>query len=130
MERKKIQVRAVVVPLVGAEHKKLPTIRPVITKIAGTNLHQNAQAAGVAPVVLEHHTITIVAGSHGTCNPEPGTVEVDHGTSLSIDIIPDEGYQLDGVELDGVAVVDPTDPYVLDYITEDHTVEITFATEN
>ena len=71
------------------------------------------------------HRLTILAPAHGTTSPAPGEYDYDEGTSVTIQAIPDEGYEVDYWTLDGnFAGEEDTLTVVMD---EDHEVEVFFS---
>lgn len=81
-----------------------------------------AQATEVAPA---HWTVTTEAGPGGTVEPG-GAVEVPHGGSLALHLIPAQGYQIEDVRIDGVSV-GPVSSYVLRDVRAAHSVRATFS---
>ncbi|RLI43720.1 hypothetical protein DRO59_00115 [Candidatus Bathyarchaeota archaeon] len=72
-----------------------------------------------------YHTILATAGEHGSINPA-GEVEVAEGTDISFDIIPDEGYQIDYVLVDGLTTA-PLPTIMFCYVVSDHTIHAEFT---
>lgn len=73
-------------------------------------------------------TITSTAGSHGAVSPS-GETTVNKNGSLSIYFIPDTGYQVDKVIVDGKAV-SVSNYWKFNNITANHTISVTFKVEN
>lgn len=73
---------------------------------------------------VQTYTITATAGENGSISPS-GDVVVEEGQSQSFDIIPDPGYQVDDVLVDGVSV-GPVTIYTFTNVTETHTIEANF----
>jgi hypothetical protein len=75
------------------------------------------------------YDIVASAGSNGSMTPN-GTIEVSHGTNRSFQITPDQGYIINQVLVDGVAVpvADPdvTFTYTFVNVTAPHTISATF----
>ncbi len=74
---------------------------------------------------INTYTLTPVAGANGTINP--GTPQVvDHGSSMTFTITPDEGYHIVDVQLDGSSVGN-VNSYTFNGVDRDHTLAATFA---
>jgi hypothetical protein len=71
------------------------------------------------------YTITTVAGAHGTISPA-GSTTVAQGSNLKYTMVPDSGYHVDSVIVDGVKV-DSTLTYTFVNVTSDHIIGVTFA---
>lgn len=71
------------------------------------------------------HTITATAGDHGTISPSGATL-VDEGTDATFTLIPDRGYRVAGVELDGESVAFENDSYTIENVLEDHSINVRF----
>jgi len=88
------------------------------------------QASG-ATVVYEPqksgttHTITPTAGAHGSIAPAVAQ-SVDESSSACFLIVPDAGYHIASVKVDGVAV-GPVMKYRFSAVKAPHTIEATFA---
>ncbi len=78
------------------------------------------------PPPIATHAVTASATSGGSISPS-GTIAVDDGQDLRFAIIPDSGYRLSSLEVDGKSVGTGLDYYILRNITEDHTVRAVFA---
>ena len=74
------------------------------------------------------YTITATAGENGTITPE-GDTTVNHGTSITYVITPDEYYTIDQVIVDGNVLPTPVPTYTFSNITADHTIEVTFVAD-
>lgn len=75
------------------------------------------------------HVLMILCGRHG--RTLPGTVEVPHGEEVTITFLPDKGYVLDTVRVDGVEIsaypfLLEDDTYTIPAMTADCTVEVSF----
>ena len=68
-------------------------------------------------------TITAIAGSNGSITPS--SAEVNYGDSATFTIIPDSGYHIADVKVDGVSV-GAVDSYTFSNVTADHTITATF----
>ena len=64
-----------------------------------------------------------VSGGHGAVDPVTQTV--DQGTTASIDITPDAGYEIEMISDNGIAMP-ISNPYVIVNVTEEHDVIVTF----
>ncbi|MBA7510388.1 hypothetical protein ES705_02372 [subsurface metagenome] len=74
------------------------------------------------------YTITATAGPGGSIAPS-GAVTVNHGANQTFTIIPDPGYHIADVLVDGSSVgAVPT--YTFTNVTADHTIEAIFALDN
>ncbi len=71
------------------------------------------------------HTITATASSGGSISPS-GTVEVITGYNQTFTIVPDNGYRVLGVLVDGVAV-GSLRSYRFNNVRGDHTISVSFA---
>jgi hypothetical protein len=74
---------------------------------------------------LETYTIVASAGAGGSIAPA-GSVVVAHGDSASFTMTPDVGFEISDVLVDGSSV-GPLSTYTFSNVTEDHTIECTFA---
>ena len=72
------------------------------------------------------HTITATAGSNGSITPS-GTSNVGHNADLIFEVVPNEGYMVDTLTVDGddTAVL-TDDKYEFLSVTDDHTIAVTF----
>lgn len=71
------------------------------------------------------HAVTASAGQHGTVSPE-GSTTVIEGGALLLTFVPDAGYQVDEVTLDGETVQYGGTSYRLVDIADDAQVHVTF----
>ncbi|MCL2040566.1 MAG: choice-of-anchor J domain-containing protein [Bacteroidales bacterium] len=76
---------------------------------------------------IEQHTITATAGANGGINPS-GTVIVNHGANQPFFFLPDNGYEVNEVTVDGTVVNVADDQYTFTNVTADHTIHVTFKT--
>lgn len=74
----------------------------------------------------ETHMVTITSTANGTVTPS-GTVEVGDGEDLTLTIVPDDGYRLGSLTVDGTSVASDMGTYTLRDITTDHTVHAAFV---
>jgi type IV pilus assembly protein PilY1 len=72
------------------------------------------------------HTITPTAGDHGSISPSEA-VEVVDGNDQTFTVTPDEGYEVDQVEIEtGVTELTGSE-YTFTNVTTDHTIHVTFT---
>lgn len=86
-------------------------------------------AKGSGPIEPEEYTVTAsVDGGNGTITPE--SAEVEAGGSVDFTIMPNEGYEISDVTVNGTSVIDDVDKengtYTLSNINEDTAVVVTF----
>lgn len=77
------------------------------------------------PDTTVYHTVTAVADENGSISPN-GSVKVVDGNSAWFYFIPNEGYELDTVQIDGVDTEVENGAYCFENVTLDHTVRATF----
>lgn len=77
---------------------------------------------------ISSFTITASAGDHGQISPS-GTVQVALHESQTFDMIPDQGYTVDELVVDGVSQ-QRTLHYTFDNVVDNHTISATFRTAN
>ena len=70
-------------------------------------------------------TITAVSSANGTLSPE-GTRYVLEGDDIEFDILPDEGYMVDRIVVDGVPVAYSGGAYVFENVRSDHYIYVSF----
>ncbi len=72
------------------------------------------------------HAITASAGSNGTITPS-GISNVVHNADLTFEVVPEDGYMVDTLTVDGddTAVL-TNDKYEFLTVTEDHSISVTF----
>lgn len=99
------------------------------TSLAG-NLGFSIDNFKVYPV----NNVVVTYAENGTVTPN-GTIAVNYGENLTLNIVPDPMYHVGGIEVDGVQVV-PEDGtganfmlYTLENVTEPHTVFVDFKLE-
>ena len=78
-----------------------------------------------ASFALNNYEIRAIAGPNGSISPE-GDVSVPHGGNITFDIIPNEGYQILDVVVDGVSVGAP-ESYAFSNVTDNHTINAYFS---
>jgi len=70
------------------------------------------------------YTITAIAGENGTIFPS-GTLTAEYGSSKTFTIIPNSGYHIAEVKVDGTSI-GPVTTFTFDNITSNHTLEASF----
>ncbi|MFH1150254.1 MAG: DUF5719 family protein [Actinomycetota bacterium] len=79
----------------------------------------------VVTYAMDTYTVTAsVSGGHGTVQPPVQTV--DYGDDASVSITPDPGYEISSISDNGV-VQPVSNPYVMNDVTANHDVVVTFA---
>ncbi len=78
-----------------------------------------------AEFAIDTYTITATTGSNGTIEPK-GAVTVTHGSSQTFEIIPDYGYRVSELLIDGDPV-EPATSYTFVNVTGDHSIHVEFA---
>jgi len=73
------------------------------------------------------YSITTSAGSGGSISPL-GTVKIKYGDSKTFTIIPNSGYKISNVKVDGVSV-GAVSSYTFNNVTSDHTISVAFEKE-
>lgn len=71
--------------------------------------------------------ITASAGEHGTITPD-GMVWVSYGSDKTFQFVPEDGYKVKDVVIDGESV-GPISSYTFKTITKSHTIDVTFELE-
>ncbi len=79
----------------------------------------------VANFAQSEHTIQATAGANGIITPS-GTVTVTHGANQSFAMIPDAGYEIQDVYIDGNSVGALTS-YTFTNVTANHYIHVTFV---
>ena len=77
-----------------------------------------------ASFAIDVFEIIATAGPGGSINPE-GSNLVEYDSELSFSIIPDEGYIILDVEVDGISQ-GPIDSYTFEFINDNHTIHAEF----
>ena len=77
-----------------------------------------------APPAVKTYTITVTAGSGGSISPN-GRVSVEEGSSASFTILPDPGYELAQLLIDG-SNVSIQDNYTFSDVRQDHQIYAVF----
>jgi hypothetical protein len=71
------------------------------------------------------YRVTASAGAHGGIAPG-SDIKVSHGDAVSVLMIPETGYHVDSVEIDGIPV-GAVSAYTFSGVTSDHALSVTFA---
>ncbi len=87
-----------------------------------------ADGGGPAPVP-GNHTIYAFAGQGGSITPQ-GSVSVADGGSQTFSIVPNFGYDILDLRVDGTSLGEPMNSYTFQNITVDHTIEVLFVAPN
>jgi len=93
---------------------------PIVPPVNSTSSSSPADRAPSQQI----YTITATADAHGTISP-PGTVTVNAGSSQTYALIPNVGYQINTVTIDGFSVT-PAGTYVFAKIGANHAISVTF----
>ncbi len=101
-------------------------------KASGTYTFENVQANHSIDVYFSSdpvitHDITATSGENGSISPE-GVVHAREGSTQRFSFIPDDGYEVDKVIVDGVEITNlaTKEYYNIANITEEHTIHVTF----
>ncbi|MFW5663808.1 MAG: InlB B-repeat-containing protein, partial [bacterium] len=78
-----------------------------------------------ATFAIQTYTLTATAGENGTITPA-GEIIVEHGSSQTFTIAPENGYFIEDVWVDGEST-GPVESYTFDNITAEHSIHATFA---
>jgi ABC-type transporter MlaC component len=81
-----------------------------------------------ASFALNTYTIVAVSGPGGNILPS-GVVTVNHGSNQSFNMIPNTGYHVSNVNVDGVSIGAVTS-YEFVNITTNHSIQVSFAINN
>ncbi len=73
------------------------------------------------------YTITASAGAHGSITPS-GSIEVPEGESRSFQIVPDEGYEIEAILLDGetMSFSENANSFTIEQIKSSHVLVVSF----
>jgi len=88
-----------------------------------TNVTEDHQIS--ASFVVNTYPITTLPGPNGDIFP-PGTVNVPCGTNVTFFFMPDSGYHVQDVAVDGVSIGSPAS-YAFNQVTGPHNISATFA---
>ena len=77
------------------------------------------------PVIT--HDVTATSGENGSISPE-GVVHVREGSTYRFEFLPDDGYEVDQVFVDGVEITNlaTKEYYNIADVTQEHTIHVTF----
>jgi hypothetical protein len=78
-----------------------------------------------ATFVINTFTITSSAGANGTISPTPNVV-INYGADQHFSIVPNNGYHVDSLIVDGVKITSDTQ-YTFTNVTASHIIRATFA---
>lgn len=78
-----------------------------------------------AYVTATQLTVTVAVGENGSSNYD-GEIEVNYGSNLNLFFTPDADYEISTITVDG-NIANTANQYSLVNITQNHTVEVTFA---
>jgi hypothetical protein len=81
-----------------------------------------------AEVVEKEYTITAVAGANGTID-HYGEVKINAGDSFNFTMIPESGFEVEDVSVDGKSV-GAADSYLFENVQADHTIAASFKAVN
>ena len=90
-----------------------------------TNVTTNHTINVTFELTAIQHTITATAGANGAINPS-GSVTVNHGADTTFFFLPNAGYQVNEVKIDGTNVNFTENQYTFTNVTADHTIHVTF----
>ena len=88
----------------------------------------NLDTSVTATFILETYLITTTAGAGGSISPS-GSVPVNYGANQTFTIIPDRGYRIADVTVDG-ASFGAISTYTFSNITNNHTIKANFIGKN
>jgi len=92
------------------------------------NESAHSDSISLTTLTPETRTITSSASAGGSLTPS-GPVTVNYGADQTVSILPDAGYHIVDVLIDGVSV-GPVSSYTFTNVTADHTLSASFALEN
>jgi len=106
------------------------TLVTTIPAEGGTYIFTNVIANHTinATFAINTYTITATAGDNGTIFPL-GAVSVSHGGTQQFDFLPDSGYHIDKVLIDGVNIPNAAANgyFIFTNVTSDFSIHVTFA---
>lgn len=115
----------------GAFHFEAGTVTANDDTVATDTQKQDAEQQGEDGEAEEgsssKYTVFVTAGNGGTANPN-GSVSVDAWDSITLQFMPDKGYVVQSVTLDGMDL-GAVKSYTIEYIDQDHNVVVTFTDE-
>lgn len=103
------------------------TIKTIIKAISIKNGLQNSEIKTFTYTIQIpeiNYTITTSSNENGTISPS-GKVKVVEGKNQNFTITPNDGYEIDSLKVDGIAVSISAN-YVFKNVTEAHTISVTF----
>lgn len=74
------------------------------------------------------HTVTVDLNENGNINLG-GTYRLPTGSDMKVDINPGTGFTLNSIVLDGTVLDTVNNPYIIQNVRGDHTVELVFSPE-
>jgi len=95
-----------------------------------TGLNESAYSEEISytiPISAQSYSITAAAGSNGQIAPS-GTISVREGDSRDFTIIPDSGYDIADVRVDGQSV-GALSTYTFSNVSSDHSIAATFVAQ-
>lgn len=102
-----------------------PGEKQIVVEFIGAYMGQRT----VCPSIIQYFTITASAGKHGSIEPA-GEITVRAGESQRFLIIPDEGYRIQAVYVDGEQVsLTGEKEYLFQNISQDGVIEAVFEAE-
>jgi hypothetical protein len=105
--------------------KETPTPTPSVTAPPSTPQPSASEpVASDKPSEPVTFSVTVFSGHGGSTDPQ-GTTTVRSGDSITIHFIPDEGYRVSTVTVNG-ELTDPSDSYTIDSVTEDMSIDVGF----
>ncbi len=104
------------------------TVDGVPQTVASSWTFTNVVAAHTiaATFAIDTFSITVSAGLHGSISPTGPEVVVDFGSGITFIILPDAGYRVDDVKVDGVSQ-GAVDHFDFTSVTADHSISATFT---
>ena len=91
---------------------------------SSTTITMLGNATITANYAINVYTISPSSGPHGNINPSVA-VQVNHGSNQTFDMIPNQGYLVADVLVDGSSIGAPTS-HTFTNVTSDHTIHATF----
>lgn len=88
-------------------------------------IQQNDSGEKHLTAVTRSFTITVTAGAGGSIAPD-GTVTVEQGGSREFTIVPEAGYRISDVKINGESI-GPQSSYTFENVQGDQTISVTFA---
>lgn len=112
--------------------KETPTPPPAVTApvaaptptVTAAPPTQNAEPAEPSKHVT--YSVTVFAGHGGSADPQ-GTMTVNAGDDITVNFIPDTGFAVSTVTVNG-ELVDAAESYTVTDVSEDMTIDVSFDT--